>query len=162
MHRGLVHLPLCASVNSLALLWIKFNPLAPRDYVQDGLLLPEVVAKLLSFWHRSKQWEIAPCMFIFVHYKLCLFESIHRYKENGVSHVSFWHAYTVRIKKKVILIQRPIVLKSINLNICMWPISKEQLIYFPLVPFLHHVCHAWPSTLPLKMTMSYPTFCKFW
>ena len=70
--------------------------------------------------------------------------------------------YTVRIKKKVIHIQRPIVLKSINLNICMWPISKEQLIYFPLVPLLHHVCHAWPSTLPLKMTMSYPTFCKFW
>ena len=39
--------------------------------------------------------------------------------------------------------------------------SKEQLIIFPLVPFLHHVCHAWPSTLPLKMTMSVSTFCKF-
>ena len=45
-------------------------------------------------------------------------------------------------KKKVIHIQRPIVLKSINLNICMWPISKEQLILFPLVSCLHHVCHA--------------------
>ena len=31
-----------------------------------------------------------------------------------------------------------------------------------LVSFLHQVCHAWPSTLPLKMTMSWPTFCKFW
>ena len=55
-----------------------------------------------------------------------------------------------------------IVLKSINLNSCMWHISKEQLILFPLVPFLYHVCHAWPSTLPLKMTiMSLSTFCKF-
>ena len=27
--------------------------------------------------------------------------------------------------------------------------------------FLHHVCHAWPSTLPLKMTMSFSAFCKF-
>ena len=57
--------------------------------------------------------------------------------------------------------QRPIVLKSIDLNICMWPTSKEKLILFPLVPFLHHVCHAWSSTLPLKMTMSVSTFCKF-
>ena len=69
--------------------------------------------------------------------------------------------YTVRIKKEVIHIQRPIGLKSINLNIYMWHTSKEQLILFPLVPFLHHECHAWPSTLPLKMTVSYPTFCKF-
>ena len=29
---------------------------------------------------------------------------------------------------------------STDINICMWPISKEQLILFPLVPFLHHVC----------------------
>ena len=72
------------------------------------------------------------------------------------------YSCTVRIKKKVIHFQRPIVLKSIDLNICTWPISKEQLILFPLVPFLHHVCHTWPSSLPLKMTMSYPTFCKFW
>ena len=43
---------------------------------------------------------------------------------------------------KVIHFQGPIVLKSIDLNICMWSISKEQLIYFPLVPFLHHVYHA--------------------
>ena len=43
----------------------------------------------------------------------------------------------------------------------MWHTSKEQFILFPLVPFLHHECHAWPSTLPLKMTVSYPTFCKF-
>ena len=67
----------------------------------------------------------------------------------------------MRIKKKVIHFQRPIVLKSINLNIYMWHTSKEQIILFPLVPFLHHECHAWPSTLPLKMTVSYPTFCKF-
>ena len=67
----------------------------------------------------------------------------------------------MRIKKKVIHLQRPIVLKSINLNIRVWHTSKEQLIFFPLVPFLHHECHAWPSTLPLKMTMSVPTFCKF-
>ena len=32
----------------------------------------------------------------------------------------------MRIKKKVIHIQRPIVLKSINLKIYMWHISKEQ------------------------------------
>ena len=70
--------------------------------------------------------------------------------------------YTVRIKIKVIHIQRPIVLKSNDLKICMWHIGKEQLILFLLVPFLHQVCHAWPSTLPLKMTMSWPTFCKFW
>ena len=51
--------------------------------------------------------------------------------------------YTVRIKIKVIHIQRPIVPKSIDLKICMWHISKEQLI-FPLVPFLHQVCtHDW-------------------
>ena len=68
--------------------------------------------------------------------------------------------YTVRIKK-VIHIQKPIVLKSINMNICMWHISKEPLILFPLVPFLYHVCQAWPSALPLKMTMSLSTFCKF-
>ena len=44
----------------------------------------------------------------------------------------------------------------------MWQhVNKEQLNFFPLVPFLHHVCHAWPSTLPLKMTMSFPTLCKF-
>ena len=43
----------------------------------------------------------------------------------------------------------------------MWQISKEQLIFFPLVPFLYHVCHAWPSTLPFKMTMSFSTFCSF-
>ena len=49
--------------------------------------------------------------------------------------------YTVRIKIKVIHIQRPIVLKSIDLKICMCHISKEQLILFPLVPFLHQVCH---------------------
>ena len=30
-------------------------------------------------------------MFIFVHYKLHLFESIQLYEENDVSHVSFWH-----------------------------------------------------------------------
>ena len=31
--------------------------------------------------------------------------------------------YTVRIKIKVIHIQRPIVLKSIDLKICMWHIK---------------------------------------
>ena len=35
----------------------------------------------------------------------------------------------------------------------MWHISEEQLNLFPLVPFLHQVCHAWPSALPLKMTI---------
>ena len=80
-----------------------------------------------------------------------------------ISHPGVIHIQCVIcIKIKVINFQGPIVLKSIDFNICMWPISKEQLIPFPLVPFLHHVCHAWPSTLPLKMTMSYPTFCKFW
>ena len=69
--------------------------------------------------------------------------------------------YSAYQKKKVIHIQRPIVLKSIDLKICVWHISKEQLILFPLVHFVHQVCHAWPSTLPLKMTMSWPTFCKF-
>ena len=49
---------------------------------------------------------------------------------------------TVRIKKKVLHIQRPIVLKSIDLKICVWHISEEQLILFPLIPFLHQVCHA--------------------
>ena len=50
--------------------------------------------------------------------------------------------YTVRIKIKVIHIQRPIVLKTIDLKICMWHISEEQLILFPYVPSLHQVCHA--------------------
>ena len=70
--------------------------------------------------------------------------------------------YSAYQKKKVIHFQRPIVLMSINLNICMWHINKEQLILFPLVPFLHQVCHAWPSTLPLKVTMSFSTFCRFY
>ena len=43
----------------------------------------------------------------------------------------------------------------------MWRISKEQLIFFPLMLLLHHVSHTWPSTLPLKMAMSFATFCKF-
>ena len=42
-------------------------------------------------------------------------------------------------QKDVIHYQRPIVLQS-NENV--WHFSKEQLILFPLVPFLHHVCHA--------------------
>ena len=66
------------------------------------------------------------------------------------------------VYKHVIHIQRPIVMKSINCNIYMWLISKEELIFFPSVPFWHHICHAWPSTLPLQMTMSYPTFFKVW
>ena len=45
-------------------------------------------------------------------------------------------------QKKVIHIQRPIVLKSIYLKMCMWHVGEEQLILFPLVPFLHQVCHA--------------------
>ena len=69
--------------------------------------------------------------------------------------------YTVRIQNKVIHFQRPIVLMSINLNICMCHIRKEQLIVFPLVPFLHHGCQVWPSTLPFKTTTSFSTFCKF-
>ena len=45
-------------------------------------------------------------------------------------------------KKKVglIHIQKHIVLKSINLNICIWPICKEQLIIFPLVYTLLASC----------------------
>ena len=70
--------------------------------------------------------------------------------------------YTVRIKKKVIHIQRSVVLKTIDFKICIWHESKEQLIIFPLVPFLDQVCHAWLSKLPIKMTMSWPTFSKFW
>ena len=56
-------------------------------------------------------------------------------------------------KKRVIHIQRPVVLKSIDL------ISKEQLIFFPLVLFLHHAmyvthdqvhCHwRWQCHVPL-------------
>ena len=42
-------------------------------------------------------------------------------------------------QKMVIRFQRPIVLKSLNLTICMWHISKEQLVLFPLVKFLYHV-----------------------
>ena len=38
----------------------------------------------------------------------------------------YLHVYSA-YQKKVIHIQRPIVLKSIYLNICMRPISKEQL-----------------------------------
>ena len=95
----------------------------------------------------SRQYAIL-CMYIFCRptYQYILLQS---------------YMYTVRINKKVIHFQRPIVLKSTNLNIRMWHISKEQLILFPLVPFLYHVCHAWPSILPLKMPMSLSTFCKF-
>ena len=53
----------------------------------------------------------------------------------------YLHMYTVRIKK-VLHFQKHIVLKSINLDIWMWPMSKEQFILFPMVPLLHHVCHA--------------------
>ena len=91
----------------------------------------------------------------------CIIDGL-KYAEIPFRHGVWLYDYTVRITKKVIHIQRPIVLKSINLKIYMWHISKDQLILFPLVHFLHQVCHAWPSTLPLKMTMSWPTFCKFW
>ena len=47
--------------------------------------------------------------------------------------------YIQCVSKKVIYIQRIIVIKSIEWNIYMWLISKEQLILLPLVPFLHHV-----------------------
>ena len=66
------------------------NPLA-EDLYNMAYYSLEDVAKLISFWHQSKQYEIVPCMFIFVHYKFCLFESIQLCEENGVSHVSFWH-----------------------------------------------------------------------
>ena len=49
--------------------------------------------------------------------------------------------YTVCIKIKVIHFQMPIVLNSIDLNICMWPILSKEQLFFPLVPFLHHVTH---------------------
>ena len=43
----------------------------------------------------------------------------------------------------------------------VWHTTKEQLILYPLVPFLHHECHAWPSTLPLKMECHFPLFASF-
>ena len=67
----------------------------------------------------------------------------------------------MRIKKKGNPYSKAHCSKVNWFEICVWHISKEQLILFPLVHFLHQVCHAWPSTLPLKMTMSWPTFCKF-
>ena len=39
----------------------------------------------------------------------------------------------------VIQFQRYIILISIDLNICIWLIDKEQLILFPLVPFFPHM-----------------------
>ena len=42
----------------------------------------------------------------------------------------------------------------------MWHISKKQLIFFPLVPFLHHSCHAWPS-IAVEDDLSVSTFYKF-
>ena len=75
--------------------------------------------------------------------------------------VSYYFLYTVRIKKKVIHIQRPIVLKSINLKIYMWHISKEQLINFPLVPFLHQVCHAWRVHCHWRWQCHDPLFASF-
>ena len=59
-----------------------------------------------------------------------------------VYNLQSYHIIQCVSKKKVIHFQRPIVLKSINLNIRMGHTSKEQLILFPLVPFLHHECHA--------------------
>ena len=59
----------------------------------------------------------------------------------------------MRIKKG-----NPIVLSQL-IWICACSISVKNI--FPVVPILHHECHAWPSTLPLKMTMSCLTFCKF-
>ena len=41
--------------------------------------------------------------------------------------------YSAYQKKKVIHFQRPIVLKSINLNIYMWHTSKEQLILIGII-----------------------------
>ena len=44
----------------------------------------------------------------------------------------------------------------------MWHISKEQLILFPLVPLLHHVCHAWPRYIAIKDdNVSFPLFASF-
>ena len=62
-----------------------FNPLALRDFVKMAYYSLEDVEILLSFWHRSKQYEIAPFMFIFVNHKLNIFASIHLDEENGVS-----------------------------------------------------------------------------
>ena len=79
-----------------------------------------------------------------------------------VHELNIIHGFAIQcVSKKVIHIQRPIVLKSNWFENLRVAYSKEQLILFPLVHFLHQVCHTWPSTLPLKMTMSWPTFCKF-
>ena len=111
-------------------------------------------------WVKYLFWHIFIFNLFIIMYIMGEYLQVWALKEKIVQPQS--HIYTVRIKIKVIHIQRPIVLKSNDLKICMWHIGEEQLILFLLVPFLHQVCHAWPSTLPLKMTMSWPTFCKFW
>ena len=118
------------------------------------ILAIEITLKIAGEWN-SWAWSLG-----FSEWNIRWFEYIMKLVYFDVVNFSECHS-TVRIKIKVIHIQRPIVLKSIDLKICVWHISKEQLILFPLVHFLHQVCHAWPSTLPLKMTMSWPTVCKF-
>ena len=90
---------------------------------------------------------------------------MHRHSYDGCQYTSIntCGGYTVRIKKGNPYSKA----HCSNFNwfeyFCVAHKSKEQLFLFPLVSFLFHVCHAWLSTLPLKMTMSLSTLyrCKW-
>ena len=69
--------------------------------------------------------------------------------------ILWWNTLCI---KKVIHIQRPVVLKLINFNICIWPISKEQLIFFPLA---YHFASCM-SCMTEYSVRACPTFCKLW
>ena len=42
--------------------------------------------------------------------------------------------------------------KLFSLTICVCLTNYVKLLSFPLIHFLHHCCHTWPSTMLLKMT----------
>ena len=71
--------------------------------------------------------------------------------------LTYYSAY-----KKVIHIQLAIVLTSIDLNTLMWHISKEHLILFPLVPFVHllYVTHDWVHC-HWRWQCHFPVFASF-
>ena len=54
------------------------------------------------------------------------------------------------------------ILKSIDLKICVWHISKEQLILFPLVHFLHQVCHSMTEYIAIEDDNVMTHFCEVW